>query len=181
VHDQPNEDLALDVVGVTAGYQQGRPVFVDASFSVPSGGLVHVQGPNGSGKSTLMELASGYLRPWSGVVRVGGLAAGSDEARRRRRVCRTQPALYPQMTLHDHLVFEFDTVFLDEPFNGLDGESADTMVAEIRHWSETKTVLLVAHSLPASLYPDVELNLESSGRSYVSGGSGTQDTARSSG
>jgi ABC-type multidrug transport system ATPase subunit len=76
---------------------------------------------------------------------------------------------------------EFDTVLLDEPFNGLDGESADTIVAEIRHWSETKTVMLVAHSLPDGLFPDMDLHVAPSGRSRVSRGTGTQDTARSSG
>ena len=207
MHGEPNKDPALDVVDVTVGYQRGLPVFVNASFSIMAGGLVHVQGPNGAGKSTLVELASGYLRPWSGLVRVGGLTAGTDQARSRRRVCRTRPSLYPQMTVHDHLVFssqcvgvspemaferavdiglepwlataarslstgnarklwylvctsgEFDTVFLDEPFNGLDSRSTAILVSELQHWSKTRTVILIAHNLAEGLTPDSELDL----------------------
>lgn len=66
-------------------------------------GLVQLQGPNGSGKSTFAELVSGYLRPWSGHVRVFGLEASSAQARGRRRVCRAAPALFPLMTTHDHI------------------------------------------------------------------------------
>lgn len=58
MHGEPNKNLALDVVNVTAGYQRGLPVFLNASFSLPATGLIHVQGPNGAGKSTLVELAS---------------------------------------------------------------------------------------------------------------------------
>ncbi|WDO11377.1 ATP-binding cassette domain-containing protein (plasmid) [Streptomyces murinus] len=76
---------------------------LSATFEAP--GLVHVQGGNGIGKSTLVELCSGYLRPWQGIVRVGGMDAHDPRARAARRICRSQPALYPDMTVRDHLVF----------------------------------------------------------------------------
>lgn len=215
MHGKPDKTPALDVVDVTAGYQRGLPVFLNASFSVPTKGVAHVQGPNGAGKSTLVELASGYLRPWSGLVRVGGLDAAADEARTRRRVCRTRPSLYPQMTVHDHLVFssrcvgvspemaferaidiglepwfataarslstgnarrlwylvctsgDFDTVFLDEPFNGLDARSTAILVSEVQRWAQTRAVILVAHSLPDGVRPDSELDLSLSGQIHA--------------
>lgn len=73
--------------------------------SFPAGSLSHLAGANGRGKTTLLELASGYLRPWSGSVLVRGHDAHSEAARPLRRVCRTQPALYPSMTIREHLEF----------------------------------------------------------------------------
>ncbi|UUN27771.1 ATP-binding cassette domain-containing protein [Streptomyces sp. FIT100] len=90
---------------MTAGYVEGSPVFSGLSLSFGRTGLVHVRGGNGTGKSTLVELCSGYLVPWQGTVRVGGLDANSPAARAGRRICRTQPALYPDMTVRDHIVF----------------------------------------------------------------------------
>ncbi|MFE2290936.1 ATP-binding cassette domain-containing protein [Streptomyces sp. NPDC059452] len=90
---------------MTAGYVEGSPVFTGLSLSFGRPGLVHLRGGNGTGKSTLVELCSGYLAPWQGTVRVGGLDASTPAARSGRRICRTQPALYPDMTVRDHIVF----------------------------------------------------------------------------
>jgi ABC-2 type transport system ATP-binding protein len=72
---------------------------------VPSRGLTQVTGENGSGKSTLVELIAGYLTPFSGTVEVAGQPANHEAARRRRRICRTRPALFSRMTVQDHLTF----------------------------------------------------------------------------
>ncbi|WP_170133163.1 ATP-binding cassette domain-containing protein [Arthrobacter livingstonensis] len=86
------------------GYEKGKPVLTNADLSLAGPGLFHLQGPNGSGKSTFVELASGYLRPSKGVVEVFGSQANSPVARDHRRVCRAEPALFPSMTVHDHIV-----------------------------------------------------------------------------
>jgi ABC-type multidrug transport system ATPase subunit len=96
---------ALQFDNVSAGYVEGAPVLSDFSLSLPGLGLVHLAGENGCGKSTLVELASGYLVPWAGQVRVFGEPAHSPGIRRRRRVCRSRPALFPAMTVRDHLAF----------------------------------------------------------------------------
>ena len=69
------------------------------------GTLTHLGGGNGTGKTTLLEVSSGYLHPWSGTVLVNGHDARTPAARASRRVCRTQPALYPNMTADEHLEF----------------------------------------------------------------------------
>ncbi|MGI5195681.1 ABC transporter ATP-binding protein [Streptomyces sp. CA-288835] len=94
-------------------------MFTGLSLSFGAPGLVHLRGGNGSGKSTLVELCSGYLLPWQGSVRVGGLDASSPAARSGRRICRTQPALYPDMTVRDHIVFTSRCRGID-PKGGLD-------------------------------------------------------------
>ena len=101
-HPAPPLELAL----VTAGYDHSRPpVLSNLSLRIDPKGLTVVRGRNGCGKSTLLELVTGYLRPWSGEVRVAGHPAHSDPARRHRLACRTQPALYPAMTVAEHLEF----------------------------------------------------------------------------
>ncbi len=100
-----DSDLApLDFSGVSAGYGSGPIVLEDVTARFPPMGVVRLLGSNGSGKSTLIELASGYLRPRTGTVTVFGVPAASSEARDRRRVVRSHPALFPAMTIRDHLI-----------------------------------------------------------------------------
>jgi ABC-2 type transport system ATP-binding protein len=105
MHGTQNKDVAVEVRDLTVGYQKGKPVLEGISANFHEGALVLVRGKNGSGKSTLLEVCSGYLPPWQGTVTINGLHAGSASARTTRRVCRTQQALYPNMSVRDHLVF----------------------------------------------------------------------------
>lgn len=103
VHPTDNA-AALVLARVTAGYSSRVPPVLDqVSVHVPTTGLFRLCGANGAGKSTVIELASGYLTPWSGQVTVCGVDAASADARSRRRVCRTTPALYPVLTVEEHL------------------------------------------------------------------------------
>ncbi len=62
------EALEFDRVGF--GYDGGRPVVEEVSFTVRRGETVAIVGPVASGKSTLLKLAAGLLRPDHGVIRV---------------------------------------------------------------------------------------------------------------
>lgn len=96
---------SIEIDSVTAGYQKDAPILHGLSLTMNKPGLYRVAGSNGSGKSTLLELISGFLRPWHGSVRLCGIDASSPSARHVRSVCRTAPALYPSMTVRDHLAF----------------------------------------------------------------------------
>jgi len=109
-----DRDLApLDFAGVSAGYGSGPIVVEDVTARFPPVGVVRLVGSNGSGKSTLVELASGYLRPCTGSVTVFGVPAARSDARDRRRVVRSRPALFPAMTVRDHLVLASMTTGTD--------------------------------------------------------------------
>lgn len=98
---------------VVIGYSESSPVIQSFSCHLDGAGLVRLHAPNGSGKSTLIEAASGYLRPISGSIAVSGFAAETPQARPRRRICRTNPALYPHMNVEDHLSFAAGLVGAD--------------------------------------------------------------------
>ena len=62
----PPEPL-IDARGMTAGYQKGRDVLKELSFTLAPG-LVHgLIGPNGAGKTTLLRVLAGQLRHHGGV------------------------------------------------------------------------------------------------------------------
>lgn len=63
---------AIEVSGVNVHFG-GRLALQDAGLRVERGEVVGVIGSNGAGKSTLMNVVSGFVRPQSGSVRLGGL------------------------------------------------------------------------------------------------------------
>jgi len=73
--------LALELDGVTFGYDPRRPVLEDVAFAVPEGQFVAIAGPNGGGKTTLLRLVVGLDRPQTGTIRVFEHPVG-DAARR---------------------------------------------------------------------------------------------------
>src|SRR3984957_7483944 len=58
--------------------RDGRLIWSQGTFEVPSGGIVAVIGANGAGKTTLVEVTLGLVRVASGAVRVFGKRPGED-------------------------------------------------------------------------------------------------------
>lgn len=96
-----NTQTAVACRDLVAGYSTDSLVFDALDCEVPVAGVTHLRGPNGSGKSTLIEIISGYLAPTAGEVVV--LGQTPTQARERRRICRSQPALFPRSTAREHL------------------------------------------------------------------------------
>jgi branched-chain amino acid transport system ATP-binding protein len=61
--------LVLERLG--AGYGRAQALF-DVSFRVEPGEVVVLLGRNGAGKTTTMKTAMGWLKPWSGDVKLHG-------------------------------------------------------------------------------------------------------------
>ena len=77
------------------------------SFVAGQGEIVGFLGPNGAGKSTTMKIATGYLPPTAGTVRVAGhnVATDSLEVRRRVGYLPEHNPLYLDMYVHEYLEF----------------------------------------------------------------------------
>ena len=95
--------------GLVAGglvKRYGRSVALDGfGLSVSPGEIAGLVGHNGAGKSTFVEIVSGLTRPDAGRVSVAGIDAFAHprQARARLGVCPQETALYPRLTVGEHL------------------------------------------------------------------------------
>ena len=64
--DQP----ALSFENISMRFPDGTLALADVSLDIARGDFVTVVGPSGCGKSTLLKIASGFLEPSSGSVRI---------------------------------------------------------------------------------------------------------------
>ena len=92
--------VGLDLAHVTVRYG-GHVAVNDVSLTAPVGRITGLIGPNGAGKTTLFNVASGWVRPAGGQLRLHGadLAALDPAARARRGLGRT----FQKMELFDSL------------------------------------------------------------------------------
>jgi ABC-type multidrug transport system ATPase subunit len=74
------------------------------SLNVAQGELAVLLGPNGAGKSTLIKCICGLLR-FEGAITVGGFNNRGLEAKRMLGYVPEMPALYPMLTVREHLEF----------------------------------------------------------------------------
>lgn len=77
------------------------------SFSAKPGEVVGFLGPNGAGKSTTMKIATGYLMPSSGSVRINGISVQDKPVAVRRQLgyLPEHNPLYLDMYVHEYLRF----------------------------------------------------------------------------
>jgi len=62
----------ISVQQVSYAYDPPQLALNNVSFDIPAGRFCGIIGPNGSGKTTLLKCISGYIKPDSGRVTVGG-------------------------------------------------------------------------------------------------------------
>ena len=96
------------------------------SFTAGKGEIVGFLGPNGAGKSTTMKIATGYLPPTTGTVRVAGYDVLTDSLAVRRHVgyLPEHNPLYLDMYVHEYLEFIGSV-------HGLRGSNLRNRVAEL--------------------------------------------------
>jgi zinc transport system ATP-binding protein len=73
--------LAVELEGVSFGYDPRRLVLENVTFAVPEGQFVAIAGPNGGGKTTLLRLIVGLDRAQAGTIRVFGRPVGAAARR----------------------------------------------------------------------------------------------------
>jgi ABC-2 type transport system ATP-binding protein len=93
----------LEIEGLTKRY--GEQVALDGlTVAVPPGQVVGLLGPNGSGKTTAMRIIFGVIPADAGTVRYRGEPVGVEQ-RRRFGYMPEERGLYPDMRVHDQLVY----------------------------------------------------------------------------
>jgi len=76
----------------------------DITFSVEKGKCAILLGPNGAGKSTLIKSIIGLLK-YDGRITINGISTKSVEAKKIIGYIPEIPALYPNLTVYEHLEF----------------------------------------------------------------------------
>lgn len=76
----------------------------DVSFCLENGSMTVLLGPNGAGKSTLIKSIMGFLR-YQGRITVDGLDTKTPASHRILGYVSEMPALYPNLTVEEHLEF----------------------------------------------------------------------------
>ena len=77
----------------------------DITLDIPKGKIVGLLGPSGAGKTTLMRVVIGRQRADKGSATVFGLPAGSAALRRRIGYMPQSAALYPDLTVHENMLY----------------------------------------------------------------------------
>ncbi len=67
------EGAAIDITGLTFGYDSARPVLHDVSMRIQPGERVALVGAAGYGTSTLMDILMGLRMPQEGTTRIDGI------------------------------------------------------------------------------------------------------------
>ena len=81
----PPEGLVLELVGVSRQFGAVRAL-TDVNFDCRAGEVHALVGENGSGKSTLLGIASGFVDPDLGTVRIGGKPLRRDSPALARKL-----------------------------------------------------------------------------------------------
>ncbi len=93
----------LNVIEVTKKY--GKTLACDnVSFQVDDGSITVLLGPNGAGKSTIIKSIIGFLR-FDGQIKIDGFPCKSIAAKRLLGYVPEIPALYPNLTVSEHMEF----------------------------------------------------------------------------
>jgi ABC-type multidrug transport system ATPase subunit len=94
----------IRAVNVTKRY--GKKILANNNVCLETqpGEIAILLGPNGAGKSTLIKCVCGLLR-FEGTIEIGGLKHNSLEAKRIISYVPEFPALYPTLTVDEHLEF----------------------------------------------------------------------------
>jgi gliding motility-associated transport system ATP-binding protein len=98
--------MSIEVNQLTKKY--GNQKAIDCiSFNVEEGEILGFLGPNGAGKSTMMKIATGFIPPSEGEVRIAGFDVVIDAMDVRKNIgyLPEHNPLYPDMYVHEYLSF----------------------------------------------------------------------------
>ncbi len=102
---------AVELTGVTFGYDPQRPVLRGIDMPIPRGKVVAIMGGSGCGKTTILRLIGGQLRPQAGRVLVEGESVpdldreGLFAMRRKIGMLFQFGALFTDLSVFENIAF----------------------------------------------------------------------------
>ncbi len=116
-------------------YYGPRKAINNLTFQIARGEVVGFLGPNGAGKSTTMNILSCILPASSGTARIQGYDTFEQSLEIRKIIgyLPETPPLYPDMSVHDYLVFAAQV-------RGLAGKQTGTAVERVLEKCSLKDV-----------------------------------------
>lgn len=120
---------------VTFGYDTGRKILQNASFTVPAGVKTAIVGPSGSGKSTILKLVFRFYDPESGRVLINGKDVREYDLDSLRRAIGVVPQDTPLFN---------DTIWENVKFGRIDATDE-----EVTQAIEKAQMAQLIHKLPA--------------------------------
>ncbi len=94
---------AIEVAGLTIGYEYPKPILENINFKVAYGEIFMVLGGSGCGKTTLLRHLIGLLHPWEGDILIKGKSIVRVSEADKRRVMRSFGVLYQSGALFGSL------------------------------------------------------------------------------
>ena len=102
---------AVELDGVTFGYDKTRQILTGISMTIPRGQVVAIMGGSGCGKTTILRLIGGQLRPRAGRIVVAGQSVpdldreGLYALRREVGMLFQFGALFTDMSVFENIAF----------------------------------------------------------------------------
>lgn len=129
-YELPPIDGAIDLHGVTFGYDPAQPVLRDVSLSLAAGESLAVVGPTGAGKSTVAKLITRFYDPQDGSVTIDGhdlKGIALESLRRQLGVVPQEPFLFAG-SVRDNVTFARPDAGDDEIWEALEATGVDELI-----------------------------------------------------
>ena len=119
-------------------------VLKDFSANIPTGQVTLLTAPSGRGKTTLLRILMGLETADSGEFSdFNGLKQSAEYA--HCPISEFSGGMKRRVAILRALLADYDILFLDEPFKGLDAETKALVMSDVKQRSQGKTVILVTH------------------------------------
>ncbi|QFU81817.1 ABC transporter ATP-binding protein [Natronorubrum aibiense] len=113
--DEPIDDLALEVCGLTKIYPDGTLAVDDIDFSITDGDFCVLIGPSGCGKSTTLHSLVGKIPVTEGEIRLGGKNVTDAPTYERDIGLVFQDfQLFPHLTVEENIAYGLERLGVEK-------------------------------------------------------------------